>query len=365
MQWIFENIFRKFFKQAFSFVLFLKAFASVNHQRVCIPYPYVSIPVLFSRMESSSDTDYYLMNFSTEYKISYSITGFEMNRDYVKEEVVHSANIPALIKYQRLSGPECSVPLHWHKEIELNLMLVGCGEFMINGKKTVLEEGNLLIVNSEDLHMGEPPSSIPVEERVLELITVLWDYEFLWRYTKKDRPLRFDLNRCSPETRGKIIGMVRQIGTLHLENRMCCDMDITALLLQIGSCLIRHCMVEEEDVTITASQRQLSALQDAVRYIDENYAFALTLEDVAERAGFSPAYFSKKFRTVTGVTYKEYLTKVRLKQALRDLRVTERTINEIAYSSGFPNIKSFIELFKKEYQTTPQKYRRSFQSQAV
>ena len=97
-----------------------------------------------------------------------------------KEEVVHCEKIPALIKYQRLLGAECSVPLHWHKEIELNLMLDGTGEFLINGKKELLTAGNINLINSENIHMGEPPASIPVSERKLELITILWDYDFLF-----------------------------------------------------------------------------------------------------------------------------------------------------------------------------------------
>ncbi len=52
--------------------------------------------------------------------------------------------------------------------------------------------------------------------------------------------------------------------------------------------------------------------------------------------GFEPSCFSRKFRQATGVTYKEYLDRKRLKNSVRDLTATEMTINETAFSEWFP-----------------------------
>lgn len=281
-----------------------------------------------------------------------------MIRNYVKEEIVHCEKIPALIKYQRLQGMDCSVPLHWHRETELNLMLSGTGEFTVNGKKTVLNAGNLILINSEDIHMGEPPVSIPLKDRRLELITILWDYDFLSRYAGREN-LRFDLSLCGEEERAKIADMTGRIGSLYEKKEFCHEMDITALLLGIGSSLMKTCMVKKDDVTEESQKKTISSIQEAVRFIDGNYAEPLSLETVAKRAGFSPAYFSRKFRQVTGAAYKEYLDSRRLRSAVKDLTVTEMTVSEISFQNGFPNVKSFIETFKKEYGMTPQKYRKS------
>lgn len=281
-----------------------------------------------------------------------------MIRNYIKEEIVHCEKIPALIKYQRLEGMDCSVPLHWHRDIELNLMLSGTGEFTVNGKKTVLNAGELILVNSEDIHMGEPPASVPLPERKLELITILWDYDFLLRYAGNRENLRFDLSLCGEEETAKVADMTGRIGVLYEEKGFCHEMDITALLLGIGSSLMRNCMVRKEDAEKAAQKKTISSIQEAVRFIDENYAEPLSLEAVAERVGFSPAYFSRKFRQATGAAYKEYLDSRRLRSAVKDLNVTEMTVSEIAFQNGFPNVKSFIEIFKKEYGMTPQKYRK-------
>ena len=66
----------------------------------------------------------------------------------------------------------CCVPLHWHKDIELNLILLGNAEFTVNGKKNRVMAGELMVINSGDIHMGAPPAGVPGFEPKVELITI-------------------------------------------------------------------------------------------------------------------------------------------------------------------------------------------------
>ena len=56
-----------------------------------------------------------------------------MKETYFKEEITYSERLPAKIIHQTLSGSECFTPMHWHNEIEVNLMLRGMAEFTVNG----------------------------------------------------------------------------------------------------------------------------------------------------------------------------------------------------------------------------------------
>lgn len=119
------------------------------------------------------------------------------------------------------------------------------------------------------------------------------------------------------------------------------------MLLQIGSILLKNCIVREEELPTSSMKRNLRSIQDAVSYIEENYAKDLTLEKIAECMNFTPAYFSKKFRQMTGVTYHDYLIDCRIKNSLKDIRNTDLSMTKITYRNGFPNVKSFIHYFKK------------------
>ena len=98
---------------------------------------------------------------------------------------------------------------------------------------------------------------------------------------------------------------------------------------------------------------------ESVKYIDENYNQPITLDLLSKLAGFSPSYFSKKFRQTTGTGMKEYLTYVRLTHAVTELMSTDHSITEIAINSGFGDSNYFKDAFKKMHNMSPREYRRT------
>ncbi len=116
-----------------------------------------------------------------------------------------------------------------------------------------------------------------------------------------------------------------------------------------------HQMTEEGDISI----------QEAARFISENYNLPITLNFLAEKSGLSPAYFSKRFHLITGMGMKEYLTYVRLKHAEAELVSTSHSIREIAENTGFSDSNYFKDVFKKEYGMSPRTYRNSRKTDLV
>ncbi len=279
--------------------------------------------------------------------------------EYIKEEVTFPKNIPARIYLQHLRGEECYTPLHWHHEIEINQMLSGEANFTVNGNTTRISAGDIFLVNSEDVHMGEIPRELPVEAWEQELITILLDYDFLKNYVEAKGTLRFDLNQCDAAIRGQIQEWVTRIGILYASDDSTKEMEITAMLLLIGTLLLKNCAVPVRQLQKDFPFGTVKIIQDAVTYIETHFRDDITLKEIANHSGLAPTYFSKKFRQATGTTYSNYLGRCRLKGAVKDLQNTELSINDIAFQNGFPNVKSFITAFKNEFQTTPLQYRKN------
>lgn len=276
---------------------------------------------------------------------------------YSKEKIEHIEKIPARILHQMVKDSECYVPLHWHKDIEINLMLMGEAIFTVNGKKQKVGPGDFIIINSEDLHMGEPSLSGKGQKEVyMELLTIQWDYDFLAYYAKQEQELRLELAE-NDITRKELRDKIISIGTLYIHRPLAYEMEITALLLEIGSLLIKNCISDNSDNFVNYTRNKIGEIQDAVTYINSNYMKKITLQEIASQSHLTAPYFSRKFKQVTGNTFHQYLTECRLKNSLNDLQNTSLNITEIAYNNGFPNVKSFIEEFKKKFQVTPQKYR--------
>ena len=99
-------------------------------------------------------------------------------------------------------------------------------------------------------------------------------------------------------------------------------------------------------------------MQKAVNFIEGRLTTHIELEDIADVANFS-IHFHRMFVVVVGTTPKDYIRRRRLSKAARELVFTSRPISEIAISYQFVSQASFTRAFKKQFEITPGKLRRS------
>ena len=102
----------------------------------------------------------------------------------------------------------------------------------------------------------------------------------------------------------------------------------------------------------------------ATEFILANYARKITLEDVADEVGFSPAYFSRLFKKKYGSSFSDFLTRVRIDASKNNLLATDLPMAEVARLSGFVDASYFTRAFKREVGVTPS-YFRSHRGQVV
>ncbi len=135
------------------------------------------------------------------------------------------------------------------------------------------------------------------------------------------------------------------------------DRFMTCYLLELLLMLMRHSVMNEEEPELLNSRD--ADILTATKYIYRNYKKPLTLAEVSAQAALSPTYFSKKFKQITGMSFKEYLNFVRLRHAQTALLTTSSTITDIALENGFNDSNYFKDLFKKVYGKSPREYRRN------
>lgn len=94
-------------------------------------------------------------------------------------------------------------------------------------------------------------------------------------------------------------------------------------------------------------------------YIEGHYGERLTLGTMAEKLGFSLSYLSALFKEDAGVTFRAYLTNVRMKRAATLLCGSDLGIEAVARLVGYEDPAFFYKMFKKFSGTTPDAYRKS------
>ncbi|MFC3345232.1 helix-turn-helix domain-containing protein [Paenibacillus abyssi] len=101
-------------------------------------------------------------------------------------------------------------------------------------------------------------------------------------------------------------------------------------------------------------------IQSVIRYIHSHFYEPITLNDVADWVYLSASHFSRLFKAEMGVTFIEYLTKYRVEQSKRLIKVTSLPIEVIANNTGFANAGYFATTFKRLEGKTPTEYRSLF-----
>lgn len=94
------------------------------------------------------------------------------------------------------------------------------------------------------------------------------------------------------------------------------------------------------------------------QYLEQHRAQNITSDDICKELSCSRSHISHQFKTQTGMSIREYLTKLRINDAKHLLKYSELTVTEIAFTTGFSSSNYFTNVFKKELGMSPGTYRR-------
>ena len=121
----------------------------------------------------------------------------------------------------------------------------------------------------------------------------------------------------------------------------------------------RHLSILSNQLAVENSNREPPAVTRAKQFIAQNQNNAICLATVAKAVNTSTFYFCKLFKRTTGLTFTEYLARVRIEKAKALLLEPNRRISEVAYDVGFQSLTHFNRVFRKIEGQSPSNYRQS------
>lgn len=92
-------------------------------------------------------------------------------------------------------------------------------------------------------------------------------------------------------------------------------------------------------------------------FVSQNYMHDISMQDAAQYMRYSDTYFCRLFKQGFGCNFTTYLTRYRMKEAVRLLKNTDLSVKEIALRTGYPDSNYFAKVFKRQNGVIPSEFR--------
>lgn len=258
--------------------------------------------------------------------------------------------------------------LHTHDYLELGYVVEGEFRQKISGRDIVFRKGELCLIDKNCVHQDYLQNKESVilflglsnnmfTEVMNETVSTEKIISFLQSAMLKQKNLQQYLCfKPSPETEKALDKAFEQLISELLINDAGSSFICKGLMMRIFGLLSTGC----EFSLSRELRREMNWIiyGEITEYIKNHYA-TVTTKELVETFHFQEDYFNRLIRSKAGISYSEYVQKVRLEKAESLLRTSNMTVNEVAEAVGYQNKGYFYKIFKKEFGMTPREMRLS------
>ncbi len=243
--------------------------------------------------------------------------------------------------------------MHTHPFTELFYVLKGKGTFHVEDRILDVTEDDLVIVNSNINHTESSNGESPLEYIVLgiEGISILAG-------NNDDEVQLYSLHNYE-NYKHEILFYIKTLLQEASTKTDYYDLISQNLLDVLIMNIIRR---TKSELIIETSNKISHECAYVKQYLDQHFSENINLDELAKISYINKYYLVHSFKKYAGMTPINYLNHKRLKEACMLLRTTNHSIAQIASIIGMSSQSYFCQSFKKQYQMSPNEYRKESQS---
>ncbi len=249
---------------------------------------------------------------------------------------------------------------HIHKDYEISLVL--------DGAITVTTSDSILSLYTNDIFITNPFQSheITADSPAL-ILSVQIPPAFFSAYYPQIDNIEFDNLIFSakeiPDVCLQLRSILFSVASSFFNKEDFHEIKCAMLLNQLFYLLLQngthHTIPEREK---EASRQKGDRMRKIMHYIDTHYNEKLLLSDIAALENLDLYYLSHFFKECFGLSFQNYLMKIRCEHARQLLLLTDYSLLDISMRCGFSDPKYFNKGFWDQYGCSPKEYRKFFQS---
>ena len=149
---------------------------------------------------------------------------------------------------------------------------------------------------------------------------------------------------------------VKQVEAAYFQTRVIPPKQY-ASIVRLLTIFAQHLAALSNQLMVQSAALEPPAIAKARHFIADRHADELSLTEVARSVNMSAFYFCKSFKKATGMTFTDYLARVRVETVKNLLLNPHRRISEAAYEAGFQSLSQFNRVFRRVAGESPTVYR--------
>lgn len=283
-----------------------------------------------------------------------------LNRNHAQKELQPHGTVEfpcAAYASRHTDAPGDTIPWHWHEELEVIFVAAGTLKLQIPGGEYLLQEGSLVVLNSNVLHSlsGHPAGALRSMVFSPFLITGGADTVFYKNYVRALLACPdFSVWQAEP---GPDVKRFSAAFSAMETDAFAYEFTVR----ENPSQLLLHCyaqLLPRLSAQKPAKSADTVRIEQMLQYMQASYAEPITLADIAQAAGLSERECLRCFHRTIGDSPVQYLLKYRLMQGAVLLRASPAaSIAEVSAACGFDSPSYFSKQFRRFYQRPPREYR--------
>ena len=273
-----------------------------------------------------------------------------------KENAKHGEVYFPIQKYiSKLSADSPVITTHWHEEAELTLITKGSCIYQINLMEYEAGTGDILFIPPLLLHsiILKNSAEFCSETYVFHMNLLggnnadICSARYLTPMVNHELALPYLITLDHPAY-DSLREYFSQLTSLYDARMFGYELAIKSCLLQTLFLLLQYSNARSS--TESDSSDKLKIVLD---HIDQNYAEALSVSELAKLCYFSEYHFMRFFKKHMNMTCIQYINNIRLEKAVEFFEHGNISILEVSLSVGFHNLSYFYRAFKAKYHMTP------------
>ena len=128
-------------------------------------------------------------------------------------------------------------------------------------------------------------------------------------------------------------------------------------ILRLLTIFAQHLATLSNQLSLAEASAEVPVVTKARLFIAEHQGDELSLTQVASAVNMSAFYFCKTFKKATGITFTDYLARVRIEKVKNLLLNPHKRVSEAAYEAGFQSLSQFNRVFRRIAGESPSVYR--------